>query len=60
MSSAAKDSVSLTNISAKEKNRLTASIKSTIARQLWRNDGYFEVHNMNDAEIKKAIEVIKQ
>jgi carboxyl-terminal processing protease len=56
---ATKDSVNLQAATAKEKESLTKVIKATLARQLWRNDGYFEVLNLNDVEMKKALEVLK-
>lgn len=56
---AAKDSVYLNSTTIKEKNNLSNVIKATLARQLWRNDGYFEVMNLSDLEVKKALEVLK-
>lgn len=56
---AAKDSISLQNTTVKEKDNLTKAIKASLARQLWRNDGYFEIMNLNDVEVKKALEVLK-
>jgi carboxyl-terminal processing protease len=56
---AAKDSINLQTTTAKEKENLTKVIKATLARQLWRNDGYFEMLNLNDVEVKKALEVLR-
>ena len=56
---AAKDSVNLNSTTIKEKNNLSNVLKATLARQLWRNDGYFEVMNLSDLEVKKALEVLK-
>lgn len=56
---AARDSIYLNIISAKEKYNLTNQIKSAIARQVWRNEGYFEVMNANDETIKKALQIIE-
>jgi len=56
---AAKDSVNLNSTTIKEKNNLSNILKATLARQLWRNDGYFEVINLSDLEVKKALEVLK-
>lgn len=56
---AAKDSVNLNNTTIKEKDKLKNVIKATFARQLWHNDGYFEVMNLSDLEVKKALEVLK-
>lgn len=52
---AAKDSVSVNNISAKEKTSLINQIKSAIARQVWRTAGYVEVMNTTDDAIQKAL-----
>ncbi|MFN8243218.1 MAG: S41 family peptidase [Ferruginibacter sp.] len=54
------DSVSLQNISPAQKADLQRDIKSTIARQRWRSEGYFEVQNSNDEAIKKALSVLGQ
>ncbi len=55
---AVKDSVNLSSVTVKEKTDLTNSIKSSIARQLWRNEGFFEVMNTADESIKKALEIL--
>ncbi|MFM2327455.1 MAG: hypothetical protein RIR31_1657 [Bacteroidota bacterium] len=55
---AAKDSITLNTVSAKEKADLTNRISSSIARQLWRTQGMIEVLNVNDITIKKALEVL--
>ena len=55
---ATKDSVNLSSITAKERADLTNRIKSNIARQLWRTEGFFEVMNMDDEGIKKALEIL--
>ncbi len=53
-----KDSINVENISQKEKNELMARIKSSIARQVWRNQGYYQSMNSQDEVIKKAMEII--
>lgn len=55
-----KDSISVKDISSAERAYLTEKIKSSIARQLWRNEGYFEVENLADPAIKEALMVIQQ
>lgn len=55
--SAAKDSITCSSISAKEKAELINRIRSSIARQLWRNEGYYETLNTNDDAVKKALEL---
>lgn len=55
---AAKDSITLDGISAKEKEYLKKSLKSSLARQLFRLEGYYEDRNTDDRAIKKAIELL--
>ena len=54
---AAKDSIQLTSISPKEKISIEKILKSSLARQLFRTEGYFESINVDDEFIKKALEV---
>ncbi len=56
---AAKDSIVLTTITGKEKSNIEKILKSSIARQLFRTEGYFESINEDDIFIKKALEIIK-
>lgn len=56
---AARDSINLNLASAKEKSSIFSQIKSSIARQLWRNEGYFEVMNTTDEGIRKALEILE-
>ena len=56
---AAKDSISLTAVTPREKIVIEKILKSSIARQLFRTEGYFESVNEDDAFIKKALQVIK-
>jgi carboxyl-terminal processing protease len=60
VNTAAKDSIQLNTINAKEKADLITRIKSSIARQLWRTEGMVEVLNKEDNTIKKAIEVLQK
>jgi carboxyl-terminal processing protease len=57
---AAKDSVNINTASAKERTSFINQIKSAVARQVWRTEGYFEVMNTNDEAVKKAMEIINQ
>lgn len=57
---AGKDSINLGNISAKEKTNLVARIKSSIARQLWRNEGFYEMLNSSDEGVKKSMELLNK
>lgn len=56
---AAKDSVQTDTISPKEKAMITGILKSSVARQLFRTEGYYESMNTDDAAVKKALEVLK-
>lgn len=55
---AAKDSINMSAATAKEKAGLSNQVKSSIARLIWRNEGFFEVMNKDDEAIKKALEII--
>lgn len=57
---AAKDSVDISGVPAKAKTELLARLKSLMARQIWRSEGYYEVNNVNDDEVKKALEVLNK
>ena len=58
--SAVKDSVNISVVSAKEKTDITNRLRSTIARQLWRNEGFFEVMNTADEAVKKSLEIFNK
>lgn len=53
---AEKDNIYLTNLSGKEKTDLITRIKASIARQRWRNEGFYEMMNTQDDAIKKALQ----
>ncbi|MBX3256174.1 MAG: S41 family peptidase [Chitinophagaceae bacterium] len=57
---AAGDSISIKNISAADKKFLIQRLKSLFARQQWRNEGFYEVNNVNDPIIKKALEEVNK
>ncbi len=57
---ASKDSINLKNIKQTEKVFIEQVLKASIARQLFKTEGYTEVLNENDACLKKALEIIKQ
>lgn len=54
------DSINLSGISAREKTDLQQSIKSQLARFIWRADGYFRVANTDDETFKRALEEAKK
>lgn len=55
---AKKDSVNLPVNDSNLKAESLEKVKALLARQIWRNDGYFEVENANDKTFKKALDVI--
>lgn len=55
---ALKDSINISVVSGKEKTDLISRIRSSIARQLWRNEGFFETMNATDETIKKSLEIL--
>src|SRR4029079_8284764 len=57
---AAKDSIVLDNISPKEKTELVNRIQSSIARQIWRIEGFYEVLNTRDKAVIKALELLSK
>lgn len=57
---AAKDSVNLDKVSPKEKDNFILLIKSGIARELWRNEGFYEMINSDDTVVKKGYELLNK
>ena len=57
---AAKDSIVLDTISVKEKTGLINRIQSSIARQVWRNEGFYEILNVQDKAVQKSVEVLSK
>jgi len=56
---AARDSIDLAKINARDKATIIKRIPSLIARQIWRYEGYYEVMNRTDNFVQKALEVLK-
>lgn len=56
---AAKDSIQLQGITARDKAEIEQRFKSWMARQLWRMPGYLEVSNARDVMVQKAMEALK-
>ncbi len=54
------DSVDLSNISGPEKTQILFRLKTSLARQIWRNEGFYEVTNTNDKTVQKALEILKK
>ena len=57
---AVKDSVTLSTVSAKQKESLQKRLEAYLARFRWRNSGYYQVLNNDDAVINKALEEVKK
>lgn len=57
---ATKDSIVLTDITLKEKADLSNRITASLARQLWRSEGFYEMVNTQDDAIKKALEILQK
>lgn len=57
---AAKDSINTSKLGSKERAALSKQIKILIARQIWRNQGLYEVSNAEDPMVKKALEVLRK
>jgi carboxyl-terminal processing protease len=56
---AARDTINIRTLPAKDKEILQHRIKALLARQIWRTEGYYEVSNAYDPVVSKALEVVK-
>ena len=56
---AKKDSINLTLNNPVEKAQVSRQIKSLTARQIWRTEGFFEIHNTYDDVVMKAVELLQ-
>ncbi|HEV8283303.1 MAG TPA: S41 family peptidase [Chitinophagaceae bacterium] len=57
---ALRDTIYLKNIPPKDQEGIKESLKAYLARYKWRTEGFFEVLNMNDIAVKKALEVLNE
>jgi carboxyl-terminal processing protease len=55
---ALKDTIYLKNIPLKDQVGIKQQLKAYLARYKWRYEGFYEVQNMTDPAVKKALEVI--
>jgi carboxyl-terminal processing protease len=55
---AKQDSIDVADIPQKDKSFLYKELKLSVARQLFRNEGYFETENEDDNAVKKALEIL--
>lgn len=60
VSFAAKDSVDISGIPASEKKIAQRRIKALLARQPWRTQGYYEVLNLTDPVVKRALDELSK
>jgi carboxyl-terminal processing protease len=56
---AAKDSIDLAKVPAKDKAETLERMETLMARQMWRYEGFYEVYNQTDKIVQKALEVLK-
>lgn len=57
---AARDSITVSNLNANNKDYLQRMIRASIARLLWRSQGYFEVYSRTDRSVQAALEMLKK
>lgn len=57
---AQKDSIQLSGMNYKEKTEVLKRIQSMMARQIWRSEGYFELANLYDSTVLRAMEAFKK
>ncbi len=50
-----KDSISLKGMKDTDRAEVLERVRSLMARQIWRNEGYFELANQKDATVTKAL-----
>ncbi|MBL0358099.1 MAG: S41 family peptidase [Chitinophagaceae bacterium] len=55
-----KDSVQINTLSQKVKNELAFKLKASLARQVWRNEGFYEVLNTKDDAVTQALLLLKK
>jgi len=55
---ALRDSINVSTLGSKEKSEISKQIKILMARQLWHNEGLYEVGNAEDIVVKKALEIL--
>ena len=57
---ALKDSIYLRNIPPRDQLGIKERLKAYLARYKWRSEGFYEVLNMNDVAVKRAIAVLNE
>lgn len=51
---------SLHLVSEKDKLEIEKRIKTWMARQIWRMDGYYQVNNLYDRVVQRALDELKR
>ena len=46
-------------VTAHDKVEIEQRIKTWLARQVWRSEGYYEVNNLYDPMVKRGMETLK-
>jgi carboxyl-terminal processing protease len=59
ISYAGKNGVVVQNIPERDIKEMEQRIKTLLARQIWRTEGYYEVSNADDAAIRRAMTEMK-
>ena len=54
------DTIDLGSINEKERSYINRLLKASIARQLWRTEGYYEVSNTDDNAVNEALELLRK
>jgi carboxyl-terminal processing protease len=57
---ASKDSIDLNNVDLMQKGIVKLRLRAAIARQVWRNEGFFEILNKQDNTINTALEMLSK
>jgi carboxyl-terminal processing protease len=60
VSYATKNAINVQSIPERDKVEVEKRIKTWLARQIWRMEGYYEVSNADDAAINKAMAEMKK
>ncbi len=60
VSFAAKDSINITNLPDQDKKLAQRRIKALLARQPWKNEGYFKVINLTDPVVIRALDELNK
>jgi carboxyl-terminal processing protease len=55
---AKRDTIYLKNIPERDQEGIKEKLKAYLARYKWRNEGFYEILNMKDAAIRRALEVL--